>query len=39
LLLARLEKTLGAVLVFMLGHAYITCGAVESSVSNAQRTC
>jgi len=39
LLLARLEKTLGAVLVFLLGHAYITCGAVESSVSNVQRTC
>jgi hypothetical protein len=24
LLLSRLEKALGAVLVFMLGHAYIT---------------
>ena len=39
LLLARLEKALGAVLFFMLGHANLTRQAVESSdptpISNA----
>ena len=39
LLLARLEQALGAVLVFILGHAHITREDVESSVSSAQRTC
>jgi hypothetical protein len=43
LLLARLEKALGAVLFFVLGHANLTRRAVESSdptpISNAEATC
>jgi hypothetical protein len=43
LLLARLEKALGAVLFFVLGHANLTHRAVESSdptpISNAEATC